>query len=90
MHLGLSNMLKSEFVVYIPVEKSIINNDNIILDPHRISGFVSAKGNFDVRIPSNNSKLGYRVQLRFIIPQHSINFLLMHKIVYYIGGRKNV
>ena len=86
MNLGLSDMLKSEFAEYTPVERPIINYDNVILNPHWISGFVSAEGNFDVRIPSTNSKLGYRVQLRFRITQHSRDFTLMQKIVEYLGS----
>jgi hypothetical protein len=88
MNLGLSDTLKSEFAGYIPVERPVINYDNIILDPHWISGFISAEGNFDVRIPSTNSKLGYRVQLRFRISQHSRDFILMQKIVEYLGSGK--
>jgi hypothetical protein len=53
----------------------------------RISGFVSAEGNFDVRIPSTNSKLGYRVQLRFRIIQHR-DIILMEKVVEYFGVGK--
>ena len=81
MYLGLSDMLKSEFAGYLPVERPVINYHNVILDPHWISGFVSTEGNFDVRIPSTNSKLGYRVQLRFTISQHSRDLILMQKIV---------
>lgn len=77
MNLGLSDMLKSEFDGHIPVEKPLIDNNNIIIDPHWISGFVSAEGNFDVRIPSTKSKLGYRVQLRFRISQLNRDFKLM-------------
>jgi hypothetical protein len=33
MNLGLSDTLKSEFAGYVPVERPIINYDNIILDP---------------------------------------------------------
>jgi len=88
MNLGLSDMLKSEFAGYTPVERPVINSDNVILDPHWISGFVSAEGNFDVRIPSTNSKLGYRVQLRFRITQHSRDLRLMEKIVEYLGSGK--
>jgi hypothetical protein len=88
MNLGLSDTLKSEFAGYIPVERPVINYDNIILNPHWISGFISAEGNFDVRIPSTNSKLGYRVQLRFRISQHSRDFILMQKIVEYLGSGK--
>ena len=86
MNLGLSDMLKSEFAGYTPVERPVTNYDNVILNPHWISGFVSAEGNFDVRIPSTNSKLGYRVQLRFRISQHSRDFILMQKIVEYLGS----
>ena len=88
MNLGLSDMLKSEFDGHIPVEKPLIDNNNIIIDPHWISGFVSAEGNFDVRIPSTNSKLGYRVQLRFRISQHDRDFKLMEKIVEYFGCKQ--
>ncbi len=87
MNLGLSNMLKSEFDGYTPVERPVINY-NVILDPYWISGFVSTEGNFDVRIPSTNSKLGYRVQLRFRISQHSRDLRLMEKIVEYFGSGK--
>ena len=87
MNLGLSNLLKSEFDGYIAVERPVINY-NVILDPNWISGFVSAEGNFDVRIPSTNNKLGYRIQLRFRISQHSRNLKLMEKIVEYFGSGK--
>lgn len=88
MNLGLSDMLQSEFAGYTPVERPVINYDNVILDPNWISGFISAEGNFDVRIPSTNSKLGYRVQLRFRITQHSRDYILMQKIVEYLGSGK--
>lgn len=92
MNLGLSDLLKSEFAGYIPVVRPVINYDNVILDPHWISGFVSARslaeGNFDVRIPSSNSKLGSRVQLRFRISQHSRDLILMQKIFEYFGSGK--
>ena len=86
MNLGLSDMLISEFPGYVPVERPVMNNDNVILNPYWISGFVSAEGNFDVRVPSTNSKLGYRVQLRFRISQHSRDLILMQKIVEYLGS----
>jgi hypothetical protein len=88
MNLGLSDILISEFPGYVPVERPVINNDNVILNPYWISGFVSAEGNFDVRVPSTNSKLGYRVQLRFRISQHSRDLILMQKIVEYLGSGK--
>jgi len=81
-------MLKSEFASYNPVERPRINYDNVILSPYWISGFISAEGNFDVRIPSTKSKLGYRVQLRFRISQHSREIELMEKLVEYFGAGK--
>ena len=88
MNLGLSHTLKSKFAGYTPVERPVIKYDNVVLDPNWISGFVSAEGSFDVRIPSTNSKLGYRVQLRFRISQHSRDIVLMQKIVDYFGSGK--
>jgi len=78
INLGLSNMLSSEFAGYIPIERPVINYDNISINHPWISGFISAEGNFDVRIPSTNSKLGYRVQLRFRISQHSRDFFFIN------------
>ncbi len=88
MNLGLSDTLQSEFAGYVPVERPVVNYDKIKLDPYWISGFISAEGSFDVRIPSTNSKLGNRVQLRFRISQHSRYFILMQKIVDYWGSGK--
>jgi hypothetical protein len=34
MNLGLSDMLISEFTGYVPVERLVINNDNVILNPY--------------------------------------------------------
>lgn len=88
MNLGLSDMLKLKFPGYTPVKISVINYEDVILDPHWISGFVSAEGNFDVRIPLTKSKLGSRVQLRFRITQHSRDIRLMEKIIEYFGTGK--
>ena len=88
MNLGLSDKLKLEFPEYRAVERPVINEDNVILEPSWISGFVSAEGNFDVRIPQSKSKTGYRVQLRIRITQHSRDLKLMEKLVQYLGGVK--
>jgi hypothetical protein len=34
MNLGLSDMLISEFPGYVPVERPVISNDNVILNPY--------------------------------------------------------
>lgn len=83
MNLGLSQVLKSEFPKYFPVERPQLNH-NITIDPFWLSGFISAEGNFDVRIPYANTKIGHRVQLRFRITQHDRDIKLMEKIVIYL------
>lgn len=85
---GLSDLLKYEFPGYTSVLRPKINCDNVILDTHWISGFVSAEGNFDLRMPASNSKLGYRVPLRFRISQDNRDIKLMEKIVEYFGSGK--
>ena len=87
LNLGLSDHLTSVFNNIAPIERPIIYTENIP-DPNWISGFVSAEGNFDVRMPATNSKLGYRVQLRFRITQHSRDIRLMEKIVEYFASGK--
>jgi hypothetical protein len=89
MNLGLSNMLKSEFKNYIPIERPIINT-KIIADPHWIAGFVSGEGNFDVNITRSTHKIGYRAQLRFsrFATQHERDIKLMGNIAKYLGSGK--
>ena len=84
MNLGLSDLLKLEFKKVNPVERLIINTETIP-DPNWISGFVSAEGNFDVRMPHLNTKLGQRVQLRFRITQHYRDKILLENIKKYLG-----
>jgi hypothetical protein len=87
MNLGLSDMLKSEFKNFIPIERPIINTE-IIPDPNWIAGFVSGDGNFDVNITKSTHKIGYRAQLRFRISQHDRDIKLMENIAKYLGSGK--
>ena len=84
MNLGLSDKLKNEFKEFIPVERPVINTENIT-DPAWISGFVSGEGNFDIRITNSTNKIGKRVQLRFRIVQHKRDLKLMESIIKYLG-----
>lgn len=91
MNLGLSDILKSKFPEYRPVQRPIINYDDcsVTINPYWIAGFASGDGNFDVRMPkSKTGKTGYRVQLRFRITQHKRDHILMEKIVQYLGSGK--
>jgi hypothetical protein len=85
MNLGLSDLLKSEFNKFTPVERPIINTESIP-DSNWIAGFVTAEGNFDVNIPQSTTKIGHRVQLRFRITQHERDIKLMECIIKFLGS----
>ena len=88
MNLGLSDFLKSEFNDFTPVERQVINTENIP-DPNWIAGFVTGEGNFDVRITQQSTnKIGSRVQLRFRISQHERDIKLMENLIKYLGSGK--
>ena len=71
MNIGLSNFLKAEFNDFTPVERPIINTENIP-DSNWVAGFVTGDGSFDVKITQQQANnIGYRVQLRFRISQHA-------------------
>jgi LAGLIDADG endonuclease/NADH-Ubiquinone oxidoreductase (complex I), chain 5 N-terminus len=86
MNLGLSELLKSEFQNYIPIDRPFINTENIpALRTNWISGFVTGDGNFDVKISPSNQKIGYRIQLRFRISQHIRDLKLLKLIIKYLN-----
>ena len=87
MNLGLSDKLKTEFKGYIPVERPVINRENIP-DPFWISGFVSGEGCFDALITNSSKKIGKRIQLRLTIVQHERDLKLMENIIKYLGTGK--
>ena len=81
MNLGLSDFLKSEFNDFIPVERQVINAENIP-NPNWVAGFVTGEGNFDVRIAQQlTNKIGHRIQLRFRISQHERDRKLMEYLI---------
>ena len=83
MNLGLSDLLKSEFNSYKPVERPFINTETA---DNWIAGFVSGEGNLDVKITQQSSnKIGYRVQLRLRISQHERDTKLMESIIKHLG-----
>lgn len=85
MNWGLSDIMKSRFPNHKPVIRPKFDNkQERSINPYWLAGFISAEGNFDVRIPTTTSKLGYRVQLRFRITQHNRDIELMESIVNYL------
>jgi hypothetical protein len=90
MNLGISNKIKSEFPLTVPVERLIIQTANIP-DPQWVSGFVSGEGNFYCGIRKSPNKLGNIVSLRFIISQHVKDIQLLELLInYFDSGRLDV
>ena len=86
MNLGLSEVLKSNFIKFKPVDRPLILTNNIP-NAKWLSGFVSGEGNFDVSIIHNSKqKLGYQVKLRFRISQHVRDLKLMELLINYLGA----
>ena len=88
MNLGLSDVLKSEFINITPVDRPIILT-KIIPEPNWLTGFVSGEGCFLIKISKSNShKIGYQVWLEFSIKQHERDKKLMWLISKYLGCGK--
>jgi len=88
MNLGLSDVLKSEFINITPVDRPIILT-KIIPEPNWLTGFVSGEGCFLIKISKSNShKIGYQVWLEFSITQHERDKKLMWLISKYLGCGK--
>lgn len=85
INLGLSEQLKSEFKNFSSVERPIITTE-IIPNPNWISGFTSGEGNFSIKIFKGNTKIGYRVQLKFRLVQHSRDKSLIQVINNYFNA----
>lgn len=86
MNLGLSDLLKSEFKDFVPVERPVINTEEIP-DPNWVSGFVSGDGSFGVRITERpSSPIGYRIQLIFRVTQHERDRKLLESLSKYLGS----
>ncbi len=83
---GLSDHLKMVFPPEdnIPaIRPQIINQ--VILDPHWMSGFVDAEGCFLIAITPTKNKVGGIVKLKFSIAQHSRDECLLKSFVNYFG-----
>jgi LAGLIDADG endonuclease len=86
MNLGISDIVKSNFNNIIPVDRPIINT-TIIPDPHWIAGFVCGEGNFGVKIKKSlKNKIGYQIQIIFILTQHERDLKLMEILQKFFGS----
>lgn len=89
MNLGLSDKLKEAFPGIVPVQRSLVTEGAVvsppkIFDPYWLAGFTSAEGCFFVNI-TKSGILKERIQLRFIITQHSRDAQLMKSLTEYFN-----
>jgi hypothetical protein len=85
MNLGINDNIKSNFVDISPVDRPVINTENIP-DPNWVAGFVTGDGNFDAGIRESQTKLGQKVYLRFRISQHARDNQLLELLIDYLGA----
>jgi hypothetical protein len=86
MNLGLPTELKEAFPHTITVPRPLVQRVQEIPDLNWLSGFVSGEGCFYVKISKlSASKLGFSVQLKFQITQHTRDSELMKSLVEWFG-----
>lgn len=80
---GLSDTLKESFPNTIPVARPLVENAVI---PHSswLAGFTSGEGCFFVNLRKGTTKVGFRVDLAFIITQHLRDITLLESIASYL------
>ena len=81
---SLPKELKIAFPDTVPVIRPQLSNQ-IIPDPHWISGFVDGEGCFFIALNSSSNKVGGTVQLKFLVAQHSRDTLLLKSFVNYFN-----
>jgi hypothetical protein len=85
MILGLSDLLKSQFINCCPVPRKIINT-TLIPNLNWIAGFSSGEGCFLVTISkSNQTKIGQTTQLTFKVSQHNRDRKLLELMGQYLN-----
>ena len=84
MNLGLSEKLRAAFPDVAPVVRPKVENPKIP-DPNWLAGFTFAEGCFFLGISESKTKIGYRVQVVFVITQHSRDEKLLRSFISYLN-----
>ena len=84
LNKGLSEVLKEAFPNIIPAVKPLIVNQEIP-HPDWIAGFSSGEACFSVKVRKGTTKIGFRVDLAFILTQNIRDELLLKKMITYFG-----
>lgn len=92
MNLGLPTTLKVAFPDLTPAIRPMRSNEQLLnsnIDPYWMVGFTAAEGCFSIRITKSlTTKIGYQVQLRYQITQHSIDKVFMNSLGNFWGCGK--
>lgn len=81
---GLSDQFKIAFPNIYPIPRPLIRGQEI-KDPYWISGFASAEGCFFIDITRAETRIGFSVQMKFYITQHSRDAQLLKGLVQYFN-----
>jgi hypothetical protein len=84
---GLTDSLNVAFPDIIPVIRPQVKNQ-IIPDPHWISGFVEAEGCFHIGFKNSSNEAGGLVKFRFLVTQHTRDAEVLKNLVNYLGCGK--
>lgn len=84
LNLGLSDTLKVAFPQTIPAVKPLTENQEIP-HPEWIAGFTSGEGCFFIKVRKGTTKIGLRVELAFILTQHTRDDYLLKSFVTYLS-----
>ena len=88
LNKGLSDDIKFTFSGIAPVARPLVIQ-HIIKDPNWLAGFASAEGCFTIMITNSSANSrGSRVQLKFILTQHSRDEQLIISFIEYFGCGK--
>lgn len=87
MKRGLTPALKEAFPDHIPVYRPLVDVTKLLpIDPYWIAGFASGDGSFMMTLRTDNAyTAGDRVEVAFVLTQHSRYILLMKHFVDYFG-----
>lgn len=85
MKRGLTPALKEAFPYHIPVHRPLIDATKLLpMDPYWIAGFASGDGSFMMTLRADNAyTAGGRVEMAFVLTQHSRYIPLMKYFVDY-------
>lgn len=84
MNNGLSKTLSDNFSNIIPMVRPSVELNGTV-NPYWLAGFTNAEGCFYIIISKSKTNIGYTVQLKFVLTQHSRDKQLMEYIGIYLG-----